>query len=137
MYLTHLFPIHPSSTPWKHQKTQHGFLMFSGGRERVHWEKMCKYRLYYTNSQSDIYFNNTVSHYDVCKFCISWLFWRFIVEVNIFSSKRVKCNKRNTRRSCEICSKLRIRTSNEVVFIANSEKIADIFLVFLLLTLNR
>ena len=30
--LTHLFPMHPSSTPWV-------FLMFSGGRERVHWER--------------------------------------------------------------------------------------------------
>ena len=30
--LTHLFPIHPFSTPY-------GFLRFSGGRERVHWEQ--------------------------------------------------------------------------------------------------
>ena len=40
--LTHLFPIHPFSSAWKHKKIQ-GFLMFSGGtggRERVHWEKM-------------------------------------------------------------------------------------------------
>ena len=37
--LTHSFPKHPFSTPWKHQKT-YGFQMFSGGRERVHWEQM-------------------------------------------------------------------------------------------------
>ena len=34
--LTYLFPVHPFSTPWKHQKTP-GFLMFSRGRERMHW----------------------------------------------------------------------------------------------------
>ena len=37
--LTHLFPMHSFSTPWKHQKTL-SFLMFSGGRERVPWEQM-------------------------------------------------------------------------------------------------
>ena len=37
MHLTHSFPMHPFSTPWKHLKT---FVMFSGGRERVHWENM-------------------------------------------------------------------------------------------------
>ena len=36
--LTYLFPLHPFSTPWKHQKI-FGFLMFSGGREKVHWER--------------------------------------------------------------------------------------------------
>ena len=36
--LTYLFPLHTFSTPWKHQKI-FGFLMFSGGRERVHWER--------------------------------------------------------------------------------------------------
>ena len=35
-WLTHSFPMHPFSTPWKHQKT----VRFSGGRENVHWEKM-------------------------------------------------------------------------------------------------
>ena len=37
--LTHSFPMHYFSTPWKHQK----ILLFSGvsgGRERVHWERM-------------------------------------------------------------------------------------------------
>ena len=37
--LTHLFLMHPFSTAWKHQKTVR-FLIFSGGRERVHWEKV-------------------------------------------------------------------------------------------------
>ena len=38
--LNHLFPMLPFSTPWKHQNTsEKGFLMFSWGRERVHWEQ--------------------------------------------------------------------------------------------------
>ena len=38
LLLIHSFPMHPFSTPWKHQKT----LRFSGGRERVHWEQWAK-----------------------------------------------------------------------------------------------
>ena len=34
--LTHSFAMHPFSTPWKH----YGFLISSGGREKVHWERM-------------------------------------------------------------------------------------------------
>ena len=34
--LTHLFPMHPFSLPY-------GFLMFSGVRERLHWEQMGKF----------------------------------------------------------------------------------------------
>ena len=37
--LTYSFPMHPFSTPWKHQKTER-FWCFQGGRERVHWEWM-------------------------------------------------------------------------------------------------
>ena len=37
--LTHLFPVHPRPTPRKHQTTCR-FSDFSGGRERVHWERM-------------------------------------------------------------------------------------------------
>ena len=40
--LTHFFPVHPFSTPGK----PYGFLMFSEGEERVHWEQMVKCRLY-------------------------------------------------------------------------------------------
>ena len=42
LLLNHLFPIHPFCTPWKHQKILrfYGFLMFSGGREKGHWEQM-------------------------------------------------------------------------------------------------
>ena len=37
--LTHLFPMHPSSTPENIRKME-GFLLFSGSREMVHWEEM-------------------------------------------------------------------------------------------------
>ena len=37
--LTHLFPMHPFSTPENIRKPC-GFFMFLGGRERVHWERM-------------------------------------------------------------------------------------------------
>ena len=36
--LTHLFPMYPFSTPESTRKP-YGFLIFSGGRERVHWNK--------------------------------------------------------------------------------------------------
>ena len=39
--LTHLFPMHPFSTPWKLE----GFLMFSAGRERMHWKQMFKFKM--------------------------------------------------------------------------------------------
>ena len=35
--LIHLFPTHAFSTHWKHLKIL-GFLIFSGGTERAHWE---------------------------------------------------------------------------------------------------
>ena len=38
--LTHSFPMHPFSTPWKHQKTLRFSDVFREGRERVHWEQM-------------------------------------------------------------------------------------------------
>ena len=40
--LTHLFPMHPFSTfsTFENIRKPYGFLMFSGGRERVHWEQM-------------------------------------------------------------------------------------------------
>ena len=49
-----------------------------------------------------------------------------------------KVNKRNTRASCEICSKLTIKTPERRsgVFIVNSEHISHLVLVLLLLTLD-
>ena len=57
-------------------------------------------------------------------------------------SYMLKVNKRNIRTGCEICSKLTIKTPEQRqwrhsgVFIVNFEYIADLVLVFLLLTLN-
>ena len=61
--LTHSFPIHPFSTPWKHQKTLQG-------RERVHWERMVKkqqgfYWLWSTHlchTKNSIVFSQQVQH---------------------------------------------------------------------------
>ena len=58
--------------------------------------------------------------------------------INLF-----KVNNRNTRKRCEICSKLTIKKPERRqqrrsgVFIVNFEYILLLFLVFLLLTLNR
>ena len=54
-----------------------------------------------------------------------------------------KVNNRNTRKRCEICSKLTIKTTERShwrrsgVFIVNFEHIAHFFLMFLLLNLSK
>ena len=54
-----------------------------------------------------------------------------------------KVNNRNTRTSCEICSKLTIKIPEQRqwrrsgIFIVNFEHISQLALVFLLLTLSR
>ena len=51
-----------------------------------------------------------------------------------------KVNNRNTRKRCEICAKLTIKTQerrHSGVFIVNFEHISNFFLVFLLLNLNK
>ena len=54
-----------------------------------------------------------------------------------------KVKNRNTRKKCEIFSKLTIKTTERRerrgsgVFIVNFENISHLFLVFLLLTLNK
>ena len=40
LWLTHLFLVHPFSTPPENIRKSYGFSMFSGVRERVHWEQM-------------------------------------------------------------------------------------------------
>ena len=55
----------------------------------------------------------------------------------------LKVNNRNTRKRCELCSKLTIKTPEPCrwrrssVFIVNFDHISYIFLLFLLLTLNK
>ena len=47
-----------------------------------------------------------------------------------------KANDRHTRKTCEICSKLAIKTPMASFFIVNFDHILQLALVFLLLTLN-
>ena len=62
------------------------------------------------------------------------------IPVNIYL---FKVNNRNTRKTCEIFSKLTIKTlerrqqSRSGVFIVNFENISHLFLVFLLFTLSK
>ena len=54
-----------------------------------------------------------------------------------------KVNNRNTRKRCEICSKLAKKTQNDIIvvilvfFIVNCVHISHLFILFLLLTLNK
>ena len=63
---------------------------------------------------------------------------RSLYQINIYL---FRSKKRNTRKSCEICSKLTIKTlerrqwRRSGIFIVNFEHILHLFLVFLLLTL--
>ena len=59
---------------------------------------------------------------------------------NLANIYLLKFNKRHTRKRCEICSKLTVKTRQwrrSGVFIVNIEHISYLFLVFLLLTLNK
>ena len=66
---------------------------------------------------------------------------KFVLAAGIYL---LKVNNRNTRTTCQICSKLTIKTPNDAtgewpgsgVFIVNFEHISYLALVFLLLTLN-
>ena len=71
-----------------------------------------------------------------CKFNIGCYFWHACMYIYL-----LKDNNRNTRTSCEICSKLTIKAPRRQwrrcgVFIVNFEHISQLVLVFLLLTLN-
>ena len=66
---------------------------------------------------------------------------RFLISSNNYL---LRIDNRNTRKRCEICSKLTIKTPEwrqltccSIVFVVNSEHISHIFLLFLLLTLNK
>ena len=59
---------------------------------------------------------------------------RFLTKIYLF-----KVNDKITRESSEICSKLTMKTTKRRsgIFIANSEHISHLFLVFLLLALDK
>ena len=80
-------------------------------------------------------------HQITCKNCVKLimaLLSHYSASIYLF-----KVNNRNTRKWCEICSKLIIKTPEQLqwrrsgVFIVAFEHISHLFLVFLLLTLNK
>ena len=105
--LTHLFPMHSFSTPWKHQKTFRFSDVFKGVEKRCTGSKCVKHT-------QELAFQT----------CIP-LNLSTPVPGGIYL---LKINNRNTKKSCEICSKLTIKTP---------EHISHFVLVFLLLTLSR
>ena len=64
-----------------------------------------------------------------------------LIKVN--NTYLIKVNNSNTRKSCKICSQLKIKAierrhwRRSCVFIVNFEHISHLFLVFVLLTLNK
>ena len=88
--------------------------------------------------------------YSITCFCIcrvSYRLTRLVYRSNVkpcsASIYLFKVNNRNTRKRCETCSKLTIKTTERRqwscsgVFIVNFEYIWHLFLLFLLLTLNK
>ena len=73
------------------------------------------------------------------------LIYTKVYPMNILASKYLtniyffKVNNGNTRKRCEICSKLTVTPEQRRsgVFIVNFEHISQLFLVFLLLTSNK
>ena len=65
------------------------------------------------------------------------------LELNPAKIYLFKDSNRNTRKRCEICSKLTVKTPEwrqwrrSGVFIVNFKHVVDLFLVFPLLTLNK
>ena len=95
--LTHLFPVHPFSAPWK--------------------------QIFLLKHTSEIFLENFLSGYknDVMKITmnikmlsflnVSIKIWeRMIIDHHPAGNYMFKVNNRNTRARCEICSKLTIRT---------------------------
>ena len=69
-----------------------------------------------------------------------WIIFTLLLKNYPAGIHLLKVNNRNTRTSCEICSKLTIETTERRhwrVFFVNFEYISHVFLVFLLLTLSR
>ena len=65
--------------------------------------------------------------------CYQMEYIAYLVGIYLF-----KVNNRKSTRSCEICSKLTIKTPEQPgVFIVNFEHISQLVLTFLLLTLNK
>ena len=89
-----------------------------------------------------------ITYLNVCSLSENWLISASNSEISLFpvisdSIYLFKVNNSNTRKMCEICSKLTIKTRewrhghHYNVFIVNFEYVSHFSLVFLLLTLNK
>ena len=81
--------------------------------------------------------------YLFCKKAPSLMFDRFLNTALLARIYLFRVNNRNTRKWCEICSKLTIKTTERRqrcrsgVFLVSFEHILHLFLMFLLLNLNK
>ena len=80
----------------------------------------------------------SLHHHFMCVLCVLNIQWIMLACIYL-----LKVNKRNTKTRCKICSKLTIKIPERRqcrrfgIFIVNFEHIAQLILVFLLLTLSR
>ena len=90
----------------------------------------------YLDTARDVFYNQDMVGFSYSNFLLILI--SFSANIYLF-----KVNNRNTRKMCEICSKLKIKTperrqrSLSGVFIVDFEHILHLFLVFLLLILNK
>ena len=108
-------------------------LRYSCKTKRVHTDQ------YSENIISKFFVDNSVTLFKSDK--IFLLIFMHLIPAGIYL---FKVNNGNTRRMCEICSKLTIKTPERlwhwrrsVAFIVNFERIAQIVIVFPLLTFNN
>ena len=87
---------------------------------------------------SGLFFAHTFPAKSEMKYIIYEYFFRLALNCFPAGNYMFKVNNRNTRKRCEICSKLTIKIRGVVldIFIVNFERISHLVLVFLLLTLS-
>ena len=114
-FLTHFWPMFPFYPPLKHQKT-FDFLVFSGGIKWEHWPEMGQtfQCLFFLNNDVTCTCNNKALLFEknLCKTLLRtiWILYHIVlhcISVNIFL---FKVRNRNTRKWCELCSELKIKT---------------------------
>ena len=109
--------------------------------------KMTKLRKWFKNTTQLFYYCKNYWeewHFDFEFNWLSCLLYNFCSNSNLWANIYLsKVNNRNTRKRCEILSKLTIKTQNwrqwyrSGAFIINFEHISHLFLVFLLLILKK
>ena len=124
-------------------------------KETLHSEKNCFLRLNTVTFKEKMFFWGKLLYFGLQSFLRSCYFTKIFVHLSViaavcyFSVYKLtrwdpgnfylfKFNNRNTRKRCELSSKLRINTVESLfgVFIVDFEHISHSFLVFLLLNLN-